>query len=493
MLFNSFTFMLFFPLAVLSYYIVPKKVQNIWLLILNYYFYMRWNAKYGLLLLGCTLITYFAGIAIESTKGDSNEKKSKKCLIIAIVGIAAVLCVYKYTNFVVNNMNIFFGLFKIDKSIQAVDVVLPVGISFFSLQAIGYLVDVYRGGQKAEYNFIRYALFISFFPQILSGPIERGEHMLHQFETPRKFDYEKARHGVLLMIFGYFLKLVIADRAAFIVNNVYGNYWGYTGAAIVLATVIYALQIYCDFYGYSTIALGTAKALGIDLIDNFNCPYFSQSTQEFWRRWHISLSTWLRDYIYFPLGGSRCSKKRSYINLIITFLVSGLWHGSKWTFIAWGLINGLYQAIGKSTRDKRKAIATKLSINTDTPAYKVFRMIITFILMDFTWLVFRIDRLSDLPHILKHTITNFDLLSICAERIYNYGLDVKDFQILLFGTLVLLFADICKYRGIKISEWICKQNWLFRVGSIVLPVLFIALVGIWGNAYNASSFIYFKF
>lgn len=494
MLFNSLRFLLFFPIAVFSYYIVPKKVQNIWLLILNYFFYMQWNAKYGLLLMGCTVITYFAGIAIFNAKNNGSEsKRGRYYLTIALIAIFGVLCVYKYTNFIIGNANAILSRLGVPKEIPHADIVLPVGISFFTFQAAGYLIDVFKGVIPCERNFVDFALFISFFPQLLSGPIARGKQLICQFKENRKFNYDKAKEGILLMLWGYFLKLVIADRCAMLVNQVYGDFYSYTGAQIIFATIIYAVQIYCDFYGYSTLAVGTAKILGVDLIDNFECPYYSQSVQEFWRRWHISLSTWLRDYIYFPLGGSRCSKKRAAINLMITFLVSGLWHGSKWSFVAWGCLNGLYQIVGKYTRESRNKFIQKVGINSETGAFKLFQMIITFVFIDFSWLFFRADGFMNALRMGKRMLLQLHPLSIYGDAIYNLGLNEKNFRLLIQAVIVLAIADIFKYKNVSVSQWVLKQNWLFRVLLISLSTILILLVGIWGNAYNASSFIYFQF
>lgn len=493
MLFNSFSFLIFFPLAVLSYYIVPKRLQNVWLLALNYFFYMSWNAKYGLLLIGCTVISYFTGLGIEKSADAGKKRNARKILLLVIVLLTAVLCIFKYTNFVINNINQICSILHIERTYQLFDIVMPVGISFYSLEVIGYLADVCQGRLSAERNFVRYALFVSFFPQILSGPIERGGHMLGQFGKPRKFSYEAVRSGLFIMLYGYFLKLVIADRTAIFVNRIFDDLPKYSGAAIVLATILYGLQIYCDFYGYSAMALGAGRILGIEIIDNFNCPYFSRSPQEFWRRWHISLSTWLRDYIYFPLGGSRCSKARSCFNLLVTFLVSGLWHGSQWTFIVWGLLNGLYQVVGKITGQGQTALCKNAGTRTESRGYQAVQMIVTFLLIDFAWMFFRMGSLSDFPYVLKKVFLDFRPLSVCGPTLFSYGLDRPNCCLLLFSVLILFFADVCKYKGICLSDRICGKNWVFRAIFLAAAVLFIVLTGIWGNAYHAGSFIYFKF
>lgn len=493
MLFNSFEFILFFIISTFTYYVVPKKIQNVWLLIINYLFYMHFGLKNAGILFTCTFLTYLVGISIDHGRKSKNSNKGQFAFCIGILFIVGVLIFYKYAGFIISNINSLLPRFAQERQIPEINLVLPAGISFFLLQTISYLADVYKGKQETEYNFIRYALYVSFFPQILSGPIERGTNMLPQYKTARKANFKAMRHGLYCMLFGYFMKLVIADRIAVFVNTVYSDYAKYTGAAIVLATVFYAIQIYCDFYGYSIIALGAAEILGIKVMDNFESPYLAQSVQEFWRRWHISLSSWLRDYIYFPLGGSRCSKIRAYLNLLMTFLVSGLWHGTGWNFILWGLVNGVYQIIGRMTKKGRAWILKKMQVNTDAQSFKVLRVIITFILIDFTWMIFRVNNLRDIPKMLKIIGINFQMHSILGTGLYNYGLSGGDFNILLISVLFLLLIDTMKYKRVDAAEWIGRQGWVFRALCVIIPTLFILLFGIWGNAYDPSSFIYFKF
>lgn len=289
------------------------------------------------------------------------------------------------------------------------------------------------------------------------------------------------------------MKLVIADRAAILVNTVYSDYNHYTGLVIVFATLLYGIQIYCDFLGYSSMAMGAAEMLGITLPNNFDTPYFSLSVKEFWRRWHISLSSWLRDYVYFPLGGSRCSKWRKYENLMLTFLVSGIWHGSKWSFVAWGLLHGFYQVIGECSASLRIKICRKLGIDTDTEICRVLRMFITFLLVDFAWLFFRADGFRNGLRMCKRILTQFHPLSLLGGTLYKLGLDEKEIWLLLYSIAFLFVIDLLTYRGVQVKNWFWRQNWLFREVLLGLACLFIILVGIWGNSYNASNFIYFQF
>ena len=329
MLFNSLQFLIFFPLIVLIYFVVPDKIKRVWLLAASYFFYMCWNAKYIFLLLFSTLVTYISGLVIEKTKRSNLEDLYKiRCkkiiMIISVILNIMILFYFKYFNFALNILTCLFRIIHIELNNPVFDIVLPVGISFYIFQALGYIIDVYRGEIYAEKNFFQYALFVSFFPQLVAGPIERSKSLLKQFARPTRFRYDAVREGLLLMMWGYFLKLVIADRCAVLVNRVYGDYTSYKGFQLIIANVLFAFQIYCDFMGYSVIAKGAAKVLGYELMENFSQPYFARTIKDFWRRWHISLSSWLRDYLYIPLGGSKGSKLQKYRNLLITFGISGL-------------------------------------------------------------------------------------------------------------------------------------------------------------------------
>ena len=341
MLFNSMEFIIFFPCVVLIYFIIPKFAKNIWLLIASYYFYICWNAKYAILLFFSTAVTYISGILLDVVKntdwtGRQQIRYKKVIIILSFLFNLIILFYFKYINFAINILVRICAVIHIQLNIPTFDILLPVGISFYVFQALGYIMDVYRGEIYPEKNFLRYALFVSFFPQLVAGPIERSKNLLKQLEKPKTFNYNLVRNGLLLMLWGYFLKMVISDRCAVIVNQVYGDVGSYQGFQLILANVFFAVQIYCDFMGYSMIAKGAAKVLGFHLMDNFAQPYLAGSVKEFWHRWHISLSTWLRDYLYIPLGGNKGSKIVKYRNLMITFLVSGLWHGASLSFVVWG-------------------------------------------------------------------------------------------------------------------------------------------------------------
>lgn len=337
MLFNSIDFLVFFPIVALIYFIFPRRIRYIWLLLSSYYFYMCWNPVLIFLLLGVTLISWLLGWWLERTVAKSHAAKG--LVAVGCVILLGIFGYFKYTAFLLQSVN---GLLKYVhiNPIPQHDVILPVGISFFTFQALGYVIDVYRGNMKAEKNILRYALFVAFFPQILSGPIGRAGSLLKQIREDSEhavWNYERIVSGLIVMLWGFFLKLVIADRAAILVDQVFQNYQQYQMVALCTGALVYAIQIYCDFMGYSTIALGAARVLGFTLIDNFDTPYFACSISDFWRRWHISLSTWFRDYLYIPLGGNRHGKWKQYRNILITFAVSGLWHGASWNFVIWGV------------------------------------------------------------------------------------------------------------------------------------------------------------
>ena len=344
MLFNSIQYLMFFPVVTLLYFVIPKKVRYLWLLASSYFFYMCWNAKYGLLILFSTFVTWLGGIVLDrlNRKGEEGKRiagRKKAVAAICLLLNLGLLFYFKYTGFAFRTVEKIFGMVNIKLAVPSFDIVLPVGISFFIFQALGYMIDVYRGegrGIRAEYNFFRYALFVSFFPQLVAGPIERSKNLLLQLREPKAFDSGQARSGLLTMGYGLFLKIVLADRIAAAVDPVFASPDSYAGMELLAATFLFAFQIYCDFQGYTKLAIGSAKVLGIRLNENFDSPYHAISVKDFWRRWHISLTSWFRDYLYIPLGGSRKGTVRKYINTLIVFLCSGLWHGAAWHYVVWG-------------------------------------------------------------------------------------------------------------------------------------------------------------
>lgn len=498
MLFNSIDFLIFFPIVLIVYYIIPNKIKYLWLLLASYYFYMCWNPKYALLILASTIITYLSGLLIETIKHkefeDARKKKLKNVVVaLSFISNLGILFYFKYINFALGTFAAVCAKVHIVLNVPSFDIILPVGISFYTFQALSYTMDVYRDEIYAEKNFFRYALFVSFFPQLVAGPIERSKNLLKQLAVPRKFNFEMAREGFLLMLWGYYLKLVLADRIAIFVDTVYNDYETYKGCYLIVASVLFAVQIYCDFSGYSTIAMGASKILGIELMENFNAPYISTSVADFWRKWHISLTSWFKDYLYIPLGGSRKGKVRKYINKLIVFLISGLWHGASFSFVAWGGLNGLYQIIGEMLQPLRDKLVRIFKLNRSSLGHKAIHIIGTFILVDFSWIFFRASQFKEAIYIIKSIVFNWNFWILFDNSLYECGLNQKNFELMIVGIIVLLIADYFKHKGIKIREVIIVQDYWVRWTVIAFSICFILTFGIWGPNYNAANFIYFQF
>ena len=504
MLFNSIEFLFFFPIVVLAYFIIPKKVRYIWLLIASYVFYMGWNAAYALLLLASTVVTYLSGLLLDrvsrctataDASDDTHRTTSTHKLIVAISCIISlgILFFYKYFTFALSLVSGTLALVGISLNIPAFDIILPVGISFYTFQALSYTIDVYRGEIPAERNFLRYALFVSFFPQLVAGPIERSRNLLTQMQKPTVYDFEKARDGFLLMLWGYFLKIVLADRIAVVVDTVYNGYEEYSGWYFVVATALFAIQIYCDFGGYSAIAIGAARILGFELMENFNAPYTAMSVAEFWRRWHISLTSWFKDYLYIPLGGNRKGPFRKHLNRMIVFLVSGLWHGASLHFVVWGGLNGLYQVIGDGLKPIRMRVVKALGLNSESFGYKLGRAAGTVVLVDLAWVFFRADRIRSACTILVSMFRLRNVWILVDGSLYRLGLNEKNFRLMLIGIAVLIVADMLKRMGFNIRGFIVKQDYIFRWIVIVFAIVTILTFGLWGPGYDATNFIYFQF
>lgn len=493
MLFNSFHFLLFFPIVVLLYFLIPKSLKNLWLLAASCYFYISWNAKYMLLLFFSTAVTYASGLFLAYFSAKNSRKWKKIIVGISFFLNLSLLFWFKYFDFIIVNINRILSGLHMRLLNPAFDILLPVGISFYIFQALSYTMDVYREETKVERNFMKYALFVSFFPQLVAGPIERSKNLLCQLGENHSFEFERVREGLLLMLWGYFLKLAVADRIAVVVDTVYGDYAAYGGGYLVVASVLFAFQIYGDFAGYSTIAAGAAQVMGFHLMENFDCPYFSQSVSEFWRRWHISLSTWFRDYLYIPLGGNRKGKLRKQFNILVVFLMSGLWHGAQWSFVVWGGLNGVFQIAGDCLKPVRDKLNRIFCLDRDTLGHKAAKVFVTFLLVDFTWVFFRADQLKDAFLIIKSILSVHNPWIFFDNSLYDLGLSRREFQVMLFSTGILLVSDFLKYRGIRIRKVIVQQELWCRWLCYISAVMFVLLFGVWGSAYNESSFIYFQF
>lgn len=473
MLFNSFNFWIIFPFIFLFFWIIPSRQQltkKIFLITISYLLYINWDAAYSLILLGITLITFYGAKIISNT-----PTIHKRHILIALFTTLAFLplLIFKYYNFIITSVTQILTDIGFRFELPGLNWAIPIGISFFSFQAIGYLLDVYHNRIKAEHNIIDYTLFVSFFPQITSGPISKAEDLIPQLKNLKPFEYAKAASGLKFLLWGMFLKVVVADRLGIFVNAVYENYQFYSGIDCFIASVFYSIQIYGDFAGYSLMALGIAKCLGIDLINNFERPYLATSITSFWKRWHISLTQWLTRQIYIPLGGSRTSKIKTYRNILITFIVSGIWHGANWTFIIWGAFHGIIQIIEKALSIQKETHKNKL--------IAIIRIIITFLLVNFAWIIFRIPSIDETWDIITKIFTSFsgDILA---------NTNNSDKLLMLTGILILLIKEITEefFNGEKLWS---RIN--FGGRFIIYTILFIMIISI--GVLDSGQFIYVSF
>ena len=483
MTFNSFAFWLVFPVIFGVYWLIPSRLnqwRKIFLLVVSYLLYMNYKPAFALVLLGVTLVTWWGGQVLSlEFKGESLEsvqkvqefkalKRKRLAWCFAILGLLPLL-VFKYYNFI--NDSISAGLASVGLQFQlpGLNWAIPVGISFFTFQAVGYMLDVYHERVKAEKNLIDYMLFVSFFPQVFSGPISKADELLPQIKQEHKFDYNQGVQGLKFLLWGMFLKLVLADRLGLYVDKVVADYTMYSGGTCMLAAVFYSLQIYGDFAGYSLMAIGVAKTLGFDLINNFNRPYLAQSITGFWKRWHISLTRWLTQQVYIPLGGSRCSKTKNYWNIFVTFLVSGIWHGANWTFIVWGIIHGLAQIIEKALGWNKKE---------SRGLVKFVRIVVTFALVTVAWVFFRMPSLGDAVLIIGHWFTGFGMPEV---------LSVTNFAIYVMAIAIVLFKETREEFYPKKFKFL--NNRYVRWAEYVTIFCLILLCG----ALDSGSFIYGSF
>lgn len=472
MIFNSLQFLIFFPIVVIVYFILGKgkMISNIWLLIANYYFYMCIKPVYGLLLFALTAVTYACGLLIEKYR---EPLKSKKLILtIGLVLTFFGLLFFKYYNFFATSLGTLFNAIGFGCQPTLLKLFLPIGISFFTFQAAGYLIDVYRGTVKAEANFVIYAIFVSFFPVILAGPIQRAGILIPQLRERGQVHYDDVLPGIKMMIWGLFMKLCVADRLATYVDAAYNNYAIHNGTTLAIAAIFYSIQIYGDFAGYSLTAIGCARVMGFKLPDNFKRPYFATSIQNFWRRWHIALSTWFRDYLYIPLGGNRVKYWRYLLNIMIVFLVSGLWHGAGWTFIVWGGLHGFIQVI-ESIINKGRKTAKDYSF-----AYRLVKIVFTFILATIAWIFFRAETIGMAGTVVAKIFTNVGTPFISPEAML-FG---------LLSTLILLTKDVADELFPRLKMLNSENKVLSGITCSVL-IIYIILFGV----LDGSQFIYFQF
>jgi D-alanyl-lipoteichoic acid acyltransferase DltB (MBOAT superfamily) len=479
MLFNSLEFAVFFPIVCALYFLSPPRARVPLLLVASCVFYMAFVPAYILIIGATILIDYTAALFLEPATG----RRRTVLLVVSISATCAILFFFKYFNFFTDT---FVGLAALGgwhTTPPLLKIILPIGLSFHTFQSLSYVVEVYRGRQVAERNLTVFATYVLFFPQMVAGPIERPQHLLGQFREHHDFDYERATSGLKRMAWGFFKKLVIADRLALYVNDVYGAPREFNGLQLTIATFFFAYQIYCDFSGYSDIAIGLARVLGFRLMENFQTPYASASIGEFWRRWHISLSSWFRDYVYIPLGGNRVSTSRRAGNLLLTFGLSGLWHGASWTYVVWGLLNGFYLVFGWLTEPIRTRLleATHLARFVRTRA--VFAVLITFTLTCAAWIVFRARSLSDASYIFSNLLSGWDWLALKTPHF-----QLKHFPAAIAGIVVLELLQNQRARD-YIRSLVAESPTVLRWPAYASFVFLVILFGV----HRSQEFIYFQF
>lgn len=471
MIFNSFNFIILFPFIFLLYYVIPakySKARNMYLLLVSYLLYLQWKPIYALVLLWVTIVTYFSALHLK------RAQRPKVCLTFGVILALIPLLFFKYFNFVNDSISDILSMIGLKFHLQGLNWAIPIGISFYTFQALGYLWDVYYKRWEAEKNFLTYALFVSFFPSILSGPINKASLIIPQLSNLRQhFDYGKAVEGLKLLLWGMFMKVVVADRVALYVDTVLPNYMNYTGISCLVASFLYTIQIYADFAGYSLMAIGVGKVLGFELTENFRRPYFATSVTNFWHRWHISLSTWLKDYIYIPMGGSRCSKLKNYWNIFVTFLVSGIWHGANWTFIAWGCMHGVCQIIEKMLGLQKRNYGW---------LGKSIRIITTFIIVNFAWIFFRMPTLSDACAVIARI---FD--PTLPTSIYMAALPTPLF--IVIGVVILFLKDLRDEFFPNRLLLMNNKNVYIRWATYVILLATIISSGV----FSSDQFIYANF
>jgi D-alanyl-lipoteichoic acid acyltransferase DltB (MBOAT superfamily) len=482
MLFNSIHFLFFFPVAVTVYFALRHRLRWGWLLAASYYFYMCWRPEYVVVLWAITLIDFLAGIQIGASRTPARRRAF---LVLSLASNLSLLFAFKYYNFFNDSLRASFQLFDLSYPIPVADVLLPVGISFHTFQAMSYTIDVYRGRQQPERNLGLFALYVAFFPQLVAGPIERPGHLLPQFRVEHRFDYVRVTDGLKLMAWGFFKKLVVADRLAPYVDEVYARPEQFDAGRLILATYFFAFQIYCDFSGYSDIAIGAAQVMGFELTENFRRPYFAASIREFWRRWHITLMSWFRDYLYIPLGGNRVARPRYFANILTVFLLSGLWHGANWTFVVWGLLHAAYIVTSSLTEGLRTRARAASGLGRHPGLERALGGIATFHLVAFAWVFFRADTLGDALLILRRIFS--------GASFGAFGFTLPEFDALELGiaaaAIVTLLALETLQERRRVRQLLARQPVWARWACYGAAILLILLFG----EFDEREFIYFQF
>ena len=485
MLFNSLPFLIFFPCVFVLYYALPFRLRKYMLLIASYYFYMCWKPEFIVLILLSTLVDYFCGLGMVRYPG-----RKRWLLATSLVMNLGLLFFFKYLNFFGETLTALCRAVSIPFSAPALNIILPVGISFYTFQTLSYTIDVYKGRLKPERDFVTFALFVSFFPQLVAGPIEKASNLLPQLKVEHPFDYKNVTWGAKLMVWGFFKKMVVADQlAVLIVDPVYLHLGDYEGGILIVATCAFAFQIYCDFGGYSDIARGCARMMGIRLMENFRRPYFAVSVTDFWRRWHISLTSWFREYIYIPLGGNRRGAAKKCLFVWITFTLSGLWHGAEWSFVLWGVLYALLMdlefLLGVGKPRKRH------------PAVHMLQCLITFLIVCFLWVFFRATNIGEALYVVRHSLWGIGspvlYCRTAVDQLFTaLGLGMAEI-VMLLGTLLLLFlfdlADERRDTIAMVSSWPAAVRWACYLGLVLIVLVF----GVYGPRYDVRAFAYFDF
>ena len=512
MLFNSVAFLIFFPVVTTTYFLLPHRFRWMLLLAASCYFYMAFIPKYILILAVTITVDYFAGLGLERFEG----RKKRWTLMASIFTNIGMLAFFKYFNFANENLAMLAKFIDWNYPIHSLSIILPIGLSFHTFQSLSYTIEVYRGHQKAERHFGYLALYVMYYPQLVAGPIERPQNILHQLHKEQHFEYQRVTDGLKWMAWGMFKKVVIADRMVLFVNPVYHDPTHHNGPALVFATLAFAIQIYCDFSGYSDIALGSAQVMGVKLMKNFNHPYLARSISEFWRRWHISLSTWFRDYVYIPLGGNRVAKPRWAFNLFITFLISGLWHGANWTYILWGALHGSYLVLSILTEPFWNSLSALLRLDR-LPRLKIaISTLTTFFLVTFAWIFFRAASLGDALYIVRHLASGWPAYLAQSWQVFQaafqntaqrgpYSIVNALFTILApltdesrtvialtaFALVILIVMEVLQYRINFLEQLHQKPVYLRRIVYASL----LTVILIFGTSYASvqQAFIYFQF
>lgn len=486
MTFTSLAFLLFLFGTLLLYYLLPPKARSAVLLFTSCLFYALYNWRLLPFLLFFTLLVYIGGVLLEN-------RKTRLLIALGILVLLVPLLIFKYLNFGLELLVRIFDFLEDTFLDQQFSIIQPLGISYFTFKSIGYLIDVYRGRCRAERNFVDLAVFVSFFPEMLIGPIDRASTLLPQIKAPSTHIWSNLKTGFLLFLGGCVQKMVVADRLAVLVNTVYSDLYRFEGFEVLIAVIAYSLQIYFDFSGCTYMALGVGKMLGLSLPVNFRQPYLAVSVEDFWHRWHISLTSWFRDYIYIPLGGNRKGTLRKYLNVMIVFLVSGLWHGAGASFLVWGGLNGLFQIIGTLLRGQKSKLYSLFRISEEGPLCVWWKRLWTFGWMTIAWVFFRSSGISQALLVFRKLVAAWNPWILFDGTLYTLGLSQKSFCLLLGALLIMLAVELLHERDIHLSAWFNRQHFAVKC-LITYGMIFVILIfGIYGSAYDAQSFIYLQF